>query len=175
MSLIVSSTADCNKIIITVTPNYGDGYQDGTPLTVEVRNLDSFYETPISSVVTTTVHVSPDMVGGNDHGVFIVEVKRDGVTVAKNAVLLGCDILCCLASKMEELLDCDCDCNKCSHHFVEAQKIFLLLKTAESQLSTIYEEVQTLSLAQIHAIIDSAEEKYKSAQDMCAGHCGCNC
>ena len=43
----------------------------------------------------------------------------------------------------------------------------------KSQLDTAY--VDNLTLSQIHAIIDSAREKYETAQDMCAGHCGCNC
>ena len=82
-------------------------------------------------------------------------------------------MLCCIASKLNELLDCDCDCNKCSPHVVEAQKIFLLLKTAEADLANAGDNGNTLE--QIQAVIDNAEEKYKTAQDMCAGHCGCNC
>ena len=177
MSVIVSSTADCQNIVIRIPANsYGGGFgfQGGTPLTVKVSLLDSFFEYTVSSTASDVVTiVTPGQVGGDDHGVFLVEVIQDGNVVGKAATLLACDILCCIASKMEELLDCDCDCNKCSEHFVEAQKIFLLIKSAESQLDTAY--VDNLTLSQIHAIIDSAREKYKTAQDMCAGHCGCNC
>ena len=72
---------------------------------------------------------------------------------------------------MHELLDCDCGCNKCSHHFVEVQKIFLLSKTAEAELATI----GSGDLSQAQGIIHNANRKYLTAQDMCAGHCGCNC
>jgi len=177
MSLIVSSTADCQYIVIRIPANSyggGNGYQGGTPLTVKVSLLDSFYEFTVASTASDVVTlVSPNQVGGGEHGLFLVEAILDGNVVGKAGALLACDVLCCIASKMEELLDCDCDCNKCSEHFVEAQKIFLLLKTAESQLDTSYLNSPTLS--QIHAIIDSAREKYETAQDMCAGHCGCNC
>ena len=177
MSLIVSATADCQNIVIRIPANsYGGGFgfQGGTPLTVKVSLLDSFFDYTVSSTASDVVTiVTPSQVGGDKHGVFLVEVIKDGNVVGKAGVLLACDILCCIASKMEELLDCDCDCNKCSEHFVEAQKIFLLIKAAESQLDTAY--VDDLTLSQIHAIIDSAREKYKTAQDMCAGHCGCNC
>ena len=88
------------------------------------------------------------------------------------ASIFSCDVLCCLAHKINELLDCDCDCNKCSEHFVETQKIFLILKTAEAELATADTAGDNDSAT---AIIDNAKEKYATAQDMCAGHCGCNC
>ncbi len=31
------------------------------------------------------------------------------------------------------------------------------------------------SISQVQAVIDNAKRKYLTAQDMCAGHCGCNC
>ena len=177
MSVIVSSTADCQNIVVRVLANsYGLGgvQPNAEPLQIKVRQMDSFFEYTVSNTSSDVVTiVTPSQVGGDSHGVFMVEVFQAGNVVGKAATLLACDILCCIASKMEELLDCDCDCNKCSEHFVEAQKIFLLIKSAESQLDTAY--VDNLTLSQIHAIIDSAREKYKTAQDMCAGHCGCNC
>ena len=177
MSVRASSTADCQNIIVKVSANsYGLGgvQPNSEPFTVKVSQMDSFYEYTIASTAGEVVTVvTPNQVGGEKHGVFLIEVIQDGNVVGKAGVLLACDILCCIASKMEALLDCDCDCNKCSEHFVEAQKIFLLIKSPESQLDTAYLDNPTLS--QIHAIIDSAREKYETAQDMCAGHCGCNC
>ena len=177
MSVIVSSTADCQNIVVRIlADSYGlSGVQpNAEPLQIKVSQMDSFFEYTVSNTSSDVVTiVTPSQVGGDSHGVFMVEVFQAGNVVGKAATLLACDILCCIASKMEELLDCDCDCNKCSEHFVEAQKIFLLIKAAESQLDTAY--VDDLTLSQIHAIIDSAREKYKTAQDMCAGHCGCNC
>ena len=128
MSVIVSSTADCQNIVVRVLANsYGLGgvQPNAEPLQIKVSQLDSFFEYTVSNTSSDVVTiVTPSQVGGASHGVFMVEVFQAGNVVGKAATLLACDILCCIASKMEELLDCDCDCNKCSEHFVEAQKIF---------------------------------------------------
>ena len=71
---------------------------------------------------------------------------------------------------MEDLLDCNCECMKCSDDLVSAQKIFLLLKTAEAELATA---VGTET--DINSVIANAEKKYNKAAEMCSGHCGCNC
>ena len=174
-ALKIKSSPDCNKIIVSIPPRlYGGGAQRNSDISVKISNLDSFYEYTIDPSDENKKVITTNQIGGDKHGVFMVEIIVDGVAVAKSAVLLACDVLCCIASKMEELLDCDCDCNKCSEHFVEAQKIFLLVKSAEAQLAGLPSDFKS-TLNQKHAIIESAREKYKTAQDMCAGHCGCNC
>jgi hypothetical protein len=164
MALNVSYTADCNKIIISVT-NAPSGQN-----TIQITNGTNSATYDFTEESSTRVVTAAEIGGGN--GIYVVNHVVDGSIFARAAVLLSCDILCCLASKMNELLKCDCDCTKCADQLAEAQKIFLLLKTAESELA-LADEAGTIQ--QIQAVIDSAQEKYLTAQDMCAGHCGCNC
>lgn len=164
MALNVSYTADCNKIIISVT-NAPSGQN-----TIQITNGTNSATYDFTEESSTRVVTAAEIGGGN--GIYVVNHVVDGSIFARAAVLLSCDILCCLASKMNELLKCDCDCTKCADQLSEAQKIFLLLKTAESELA-LADEAGTIQ--QIQAVIDSAQEKYLTAQDMCAGHCGCNC
>jgi len=164
MALNVSYTADCNKIIISVT-NALSGQN-----TIQITNGTNSATYDFTEESSTRVVTAAEIGGGN--GIYVVNHVVDGSIFARAAVLLSCDILCCLASKMNELLKCDCDCTKCADQLAEAQKIFLLLKTAESELA-LADEAGTIQ--QIQAVIDSAQEKYLTAQDMCAGHCGCNC
>ena len=164
MALNVSYTADCNKIIISVT-NAPSGQN-----TIQITNGTNSATYDFTEESSTRVVTAAEIGGGN--GIYVVNHVVDGNIFARAAVLLSCDILCCLASKMNELLKCDCDCTKCADQLAEAQKIFLLLKTAESELA-LADEAGTIQ--QIQAVIDSAQEKYLTAQDMCAGHCGCNC
>ena len=166
MAINTTQTADCNKIIVTITnPDNVANHE----VQVQGPNGNLSY-TFAGGVDNTRIILTDDLGGGN--GVFIIDHLVDGQVHARAAVLFACDVLCCIAHKINELLDCDCDCNKCSHHFVEAQKIFLLLKTAESELATADTEG---TINQIQAVIDNATRKYLTAQDMCAGHCGCNC
>ncbi len=164
MALNVSYTADCNKIIISVT-NAPSGQN-----TIQITNGTNSATYDFTEESSTRVVTAAEIGGGN--GIYVVNHVFEGSISARAAVLLSCDILCCLASKMNELLKCDCDCTKCADQLAEAQKIFLLLKTAESELA-LADEAGTIQ--QIQAVIDSAQEKYLTAQDMCAGHCGCNC
>jgi len=164
MALNVSYTADCNKIIISVT-NAPSGQN-----TIQITNGTNSATYDFTEESSTRVVTAAEIGGSN--GIYVVNHVVDGSIFARAAVLLSCDILCCLASKMNELLKCDCDCTKCADQLAEAQKIFLLLKTAESELA-LADEAGTIQ--QIQAVIDSAQEKYLTAQDMCAGHCGCNC
>jgi len=164
MALNVSYTADCNKIIISVT-NALSGQN-----TIEITNGTNSATYDFTEESSTRVVTAAEIGGGN--GIYVVNHFVAGSIFARAAVLLSCDIQCCLASKMNELLKCDCDCTKCADQLAEAQKIFLLLKTAESELA-LADEAGTIQ--QIQAVIDSAQEKYLTAQDMCAGHCGCNC
>ena len=166
MAINITQTADCNKLVITIkNPTAASNHS------VTVSNDGNTYSYNFPGGTDNVRVVTANQLGGGN-GIYTVEHSEDGTIVGKSAALLACDVLCCIASKLNELLDCDCDCNKCSPDFVEAQKIFLLLKTAESELANA-DEAGTLD--QIQAVIDNAEEKYKTAQDMCAGHCGCNC
>ena len=73
---------------------------------------------------------------------------------------------------MDELLDCNCDCTKCASQLADAQKIFLLIKAAESELAAYAKGGVLLNT---EAVIANAEKKYNKAVEMCGGHCGCNC
>ena len=166
MAINTTQTADCNKVIIRITnPQTAVNHE----VVVTGPNGNVSYTFP--GGVDNTRIIQADELGGC-YGIFIFDHIVDGLVYARAGFLFACDVLCCLASKMEELLDCDCDCNKCSHHFVEAQKIFLLLKTAEHEMAIADTEG---TISQVQAVIDNAEKKYLTAQDMCAGHCGCNC
>lgn len=166
MAINVSNTADCNKVIITVTNPAAQSSHK-----IQVTNgTNSIEYTFVGGVANTKIVSSADL--GGDNGIYVINHIVDGAIFSRAAVILACDILCCLADKMNELLKCDCDCTKCAEQLAEAQKIFLLLKTAESELA-LADAAGTIQ--QIQAVIDSAQEKYLTAQDMCAGHCGCNC
>lgn len=164
MAINISKTADCNKIIITIpNPTAGFSYE------VTVSNGTSDYSYTFAGGAPNMRVFNASVIGGAN-GLFTISVKKAGTLTEKAAILLACDVLCCIAGKLNELLDCDCDCNKCSSDFVEAQKIFLLLKAAEHEIATA-----SGSLEEVQALIDNANDKYLTAQDMCAGHCGCNC
>tara|TARA_R100001015_G_C4609514_1_gene164801 strand:+ start:759 stop:1265 length:507 start_codon:yes stop_codon:yes gene_type:complete len=165
----VTLTPDCSQVIITVTNTSATSTNE---ILVSDASGSNTYQYSFSGGTDNTriVFLQGDV--GIDRGVFTVSHIVDGTTTMQTGFISACDILCCLAKKMEDLLDCNCECTKCAKQLAEAQKIYLLLKTAEAELATSGSQGSvTLSAA----VIDNAERKYLTAQDMCAGHCGCNC
>ncbi len=169
MALNVSLTADCKKAVITVT---GAAANPQHSIKISLGDFNYEYNFPGGNTNTRVVNLATQLANSATGygGVMTVVHLEAGTVVSTSAVLVSCDILCCLAKKMEDLLDCNCECMKCSDDLVSAQKIFLLLKTAEAELATA-----SGTLLERNAIIANAEKKYNKAAEMCSGHCGCNC
>ena len=169
MALNVSLTADCKKAVITVT---GAAANPQHSIRVTLGDNSFEYNFPGGSTNTRVINLATQLANSSTGygGIMTVTHLEAGVEVATSALLVSCDILCCLAKKMEDLLDCNCECMKCSDDLVSAQKIFLLLKTAEAELATA-----SGTLLERNAVIANAEKKYNKAAEMCSGHCGCNC
>ena len=103
------------------------------------------------------------------NGVFTVCVVESGVTKACKPVLLKCDIDCCLVKLTDELIDCSCDCPRCASTMAKAQKIFLLLASAQSAVEIAGTDVTNTGYNK------DILAKYKKAKEICDNSCGCDC
>ena len=105
------------------------------------------------------------------NGAYQVSLWEGGVEVARRPLLIHCDIDCCLAKLTNELIDCACDCPKCSSALAKAQKVFLLLQSA---LSTV--ELGSTNQGQFNSgYYQDIVDKYIKAKQICDDSCGCNC
>jgi len=108
-----------------------------------------------------------------NYGIVIVQLKTTTGTDLGDpqAVLLHCDIDCCLTKLTNELIDCACDCAKCASSLAKAQKVFLLLQSAN------YAIVQANDAPDSSrpGYIQDANSKYLKAKEICDESCGCNC
>lgn len=167
MALSVKITNDCKTIIVGVTAGSSSGKEKVG--TIKVTNGSNTYELTVSPGAVVSTKIATSLVGV-ENGVFYVEYLEDGITVFQSGVIGNCDVLCCLAKKVDKLLDCSADCTKCASELAEAQQIFLLMKSAETELSSM-----NGGLSNSLAVIDNAAKKYNKAVEICGGHCGCNC
>ena len=101
------------------------------------------------------------------YGVFKVCIVESTVQYACKPIIIHCDIDCCLVKLTNELLDCACDCPRCATALAKAQKIFLLLKSAESA-------VEIASSSQASGYYIDIYEKYSKAKEICDNSCGCD-
>lgn len=95
-------------------------------------------------------------------GVNRVTVTDKNNTTVKSYVSVGsAEIDCCIAKLVHDAINCTCKCNKCKEDLERAQTIRLLLQAAK------YEA--TLGL------VDSVQDKYNKAKELCVEVCACGC
>lgn len=178
MALNITPTNDCNQLSITVT--YSNN-QATYPLTgtFDVRSVggaSSILNIPIPSFqITSSGGSAQRLVAASDlaisSGVFEVVFQVAGTTVETGYSLFHCDIDCCLAKLTNELIDCACDCERCSKALANAQKVFLLIKAADFALV----QASQASAGTQSGYITDANNKYNKAREICDETCGCNC
>lgn len=95
-------------------------------------------------------------------GVNRVTVTDKENNVVKTYISVGsAEIDCCIAKLVHDAINCTCKCNKCKEDLERAQTIRLLLQAAQ------YES--TLGL------VESVQDKYKKAKELCVEVCACGC
>lgn len=169
MALPTNLISNCSSVTVTVTDTLS-----GASIN-DVLSIVDYSGT--FATVNQTVNGLPangfmdDIITVPGNGVFTIDFKQDdgtGLTTVDTAgLVVACDIDCCLAAHVEELMGCSCDCPKCSTTLAKSQKIFLLLNSAIADAG-LYNLSNT-------GYILGAYNKYLKAKAMCTGLCGCDC
>tara|TARA_R110000787_G_scaffold1568_2_gene6786 strand:+ start:1528 stop:2022 length:495 start_codon:yes stop_codon:yes gene_type:complete len=153
----------------TIVTAQGSSYTGAVNANMVFKNLDTG-ATYSQTITWPQANISAANLP-SPYGVYEVTVYEFGVEVVRRPLLLSCDIDCCLTKLTNELLDCECDCARCSVALAKAQKVFLLLKSAMSTL----ELAQTPTGSVNSGFYQDILEKYKKAREICDNSCGCNC
>ena len=168
MGFIVQALNACTVISVTA-----DSYSGNSTANIEFTNLETgdYYDQVLNysgGSGQTNVLVS-NLPAAN--GAYEVSLTEGGVEVARRPLLLHCDIDCCLSKLTNELIDCACDCPKCSSALAKAQKVFLLLQSALSSAEIAFTQIGSRNSGYYQDILD----KYLKAKSICDNSCGCNC
>ena len=133
MPLTVNAAASCKNIFVILnytsaqTQTFSLDVTNGTSSILSVAN-PTFTIPPNSGPISYPIPLSDLSIS---NGVVDVVISLQGSVYEKQAVLIHCDIDCCLSKLTNELIDCACDCAKCSSSLAKAQKVFLLLQSAD--------------------------------------------
>lgn len=101
-------------------------------------------------------------ISADTRGVNRVTVRDKNNIVIKTYISVGsAEIDCCIAKLVHDAINCTCKCNKCKEDLERAQTIRLLLQAAQ------YES--TLGL------VESVQDKYRKAKELCTEVCACGC
>jgi|TARA_R100001530_G_scaffold135952_2_gene114648 hypothetical protein len=169
MSLQTTLISDCSSVTVQVNDTLSGGSSGDS---IQLIDYSGTYSTVTQTVTGLPVSGFMDVVitvPGN--GVYTIDFKQDpgggSITVDTVGLVVSCDIDCCLATWTEELMGCSCDCPKCSSTLAKAQKVFLLINSANANAGA-YDLSNT-------GYITGAYNKYLKAKEMCTGLCGCDC
>ncbi len=151
----VTLSPDCKKLTAIVTGAVGSvdftyyNYTTGT----------THEETINSAAGVATWDITNEDVEEIMNGVITI---TEGDSATTLPVVGGCEINCCIASLVQAAIDCHCQCAKCDEDLKTAEKVDLLLKSAQYAAFS-------------YANISDAILKYNKAKDFCTATCACGC
>ena len=161
MATVINSVTiapDCKKITVIAS---------GVPSTVNFTYYNYMTDVTVTSGVLTAV--SGDITWILDHetagelfnGVISI---TDTVDILKPTVYSvgAAEIYCCVAALVQSAIDCHCHCDRCDEDLKKAEKIDLLIKSAQH---SAYSDTN----------ITDAINKYNKAKDFCTETCACGC
>ena len=143
-------------------------YNNGSLITSFTRPLFSTVDT--GSYINTFTAVVATLLGEVEPGIITFIMQDPSGNRGSAAILISCELDCCLADKVLDLTKCeDCD-SKCNEKLALSQKIFLYMESIRTMLSQLGDDV-----AMNEGIISQSIDTYTAAKELCAGSCGCNC
>ena len=170
MALDINITNFCNDVSLAIIP-ISPATSGKVTITSLTSNISKKYSVTFSGPTTNLVIASASLPNDGE-GAYMVKLEENGETTHSKAMLIHCNIDCCLTKLTNELLACDCDCPRCSKALAKAQKVYLLLQSAIAKV----DEVNSLrDLGNETGYFDDIQEKYKKAKEICDGSCGCDC
>ena len=171
MSLTIKAKNNCKTVTVITKP-----YSAATSGTLTIKSITyggSPLTTPVTfsgGSVTKIILNTEDLPAAT--GAFMFELEENGIIVSSKALLIHCDIDCCIVKLTNELLACECDCPKCSSALAKAQKVFLLLQSANAKVDEVNSEPRGSTVTGHY---EDISDKYKKAREICDGSCGCEC
>lgn len=172
MAFNITVTNDCKLLSIRAK-----SYIGGSSGEIQLTNYDTgavmFPNATITFNGPNSIGIVNVSVGdlSTPNGLYKVCLIENGVEQVCRPVLIHCDLDCCLTKLTNELLACACDCPRCSTTLAKAQKIFLLLHSANATVATASTTQGALNEGYYIDIL----EKYKKAVELCDSNCGCDC
>ena len=160
-------TNDCKYINLVMTGAPGNANidiaaPDGTPSYNATVNI------PASGNANHLAYL-PSALGTGD-GVFSINVTDSQQDEAFAGVFGSCSLDCCIAKKIDILMQCGCGCLKCNESLVQAERVHLLISGIRADLSLIGPDTIRNT-----GLFKNAVEKYNKALELCSDDCGCGC
>ena len=169
MAFNVKTVSSCKNISINVRP-----ITTATTGSIKITSLTSggvtTHSVAFSGPVTKLLLPVSSLAAST--GAFKLRLFEGTTKTSTKALLIHCDIDCCLTKLTNELLACECDCPKCASALSKAQKVFLLLQSAIATVEEVNSDPRGSTITGYYSDIN---DKYIKAKEICDNSCGCDC
>ena len=173
MSLNIKSVGACSSVHISARPTTSAKSAVITITSLGSASVGGSTTHNITYGGQTTQLLIPVTSLSASTGAFMITLSENNKIVHTKALIIHCDLDCCLTKLTNELVACNCDCPKCSSALAKAQKVFLLLQSAQSTVVEINSYGQAISINS--GKFKDISEKYTKAKEICDNSCGCDC
>ena len=154
----VTISPDCKKLTVLATTDTGSVNFTYTNFITDVSVN--------SGVITATGGKASwilDYQTANELFNGVIAITDTVDTTAPTVYAIGAaEIYCCVAALVQSAIDCHCHCDRCDEDLRKAEKIDLLVKSAQH---AAYSDLN----------ITDAINKYNKAKDFCTETCACGC
>ena len=177
MALTLNAADSCKFLTVGINYQVASSTNFVIEILVWQENDISGTVNPVFTLTPASPHITypiPVDLLDISNGIITIILKTQAgneIPGGKKSVLLHCDIDCCLTKLTNELIDCACDCAKCATSLAKAQKVFLLLKSADYAIVQANDSAE----AQRPGFIEDGYKKYIKAKEICDNSCGCDC
>tara|TARA_Y100000593_G_C4312014_1_gene338879 strand:- start:2088 stop:2588 length:501 start_codon:yes stop_codon:yes gene_type:complete len=166
MAVIMNPTlsGDCKAMIVNF-----QGLNVNTQYKVELKHVETGETFTQGTVSAGTDSFSWS--GLTTGGVYEISLRSNSTTSddsMKRYVVSTCAVDKCLVLLTDQLLSCDCTTPACSALLNKAQKIMLLIKSAEATAGRI-------TRPEDNVLVTDAQAQYKKAVQLCDSDCDCGC
>jgi hypothetical protein len=154
----ITISPDCKKLTVVIS---------GAAATAKLEYYNFITETAKDSGTVSTTAGAYTWILDNEtagelfNGVISITDTLDSSNPTGYSVG-ACEIYCCIAALVQSAIDCHCHCDRCDEDLRKAEKIDLLVKSAQH---AAYSDLN----------ITDAINKYNKAKDFCTETCACGC
>mgnify|MGYP003633376497 CR=1 FL=1 len=165
MALIIDAefTGNCQDLMVNLT-----GIASGVSYKIYLKHVSDESSSETLGTIAPNSTTGHAFSGLSKGGLYQIEIRNQTTVLARKYVVSTCAVDKCLVLLTDKLLSCGCTSPACSAILSKAQKIMLLIKSAESTASRILREDDLV-------LVQDAQAQYRKAVQMCDGNCDCGC
>lgn len=159
----ITFSPNCQKITVVVSDVVNDSKISYANLVSNMTHTTGLLSPDANDIITWDAYYDDLQEGSAINGVINIKVtdNTDPSISALASAVASCELYCCVAKLVEEGINCTCNCSKCDDDIKTAEKVHLLIKSAEASANQGNDT--------------DALDKYNKAKNYCTSTCGCGC